>query len=189
MQVKYKEDELSIPSMESDDIKRIIDLFIQSCDIVKEINSNSLDNQSKKEIIHMASDQEGGIEKGIESLTYIQILLNDFEKIKQLMIEKKQSQIEKSYKKKQNLVYDGYDGVNKPKKPLTPYFLFLVNNRERIKAENPDAKVTDIAKIASEEWKNLDEQTKKYYFDQSEYAKEEYKKAMIMYESKNNNHE
>jgi len=45
---------------------------------------------------------------------------------------------------------------NEPKKPPTAFFLFMKSNREGIRIENPEAKVTDIAKIAGEIWRNMD---------------------------------
>lgn len=45
---------------------------------------------------------------------------------------------------------------NEPKKPPTAFFLFMKSNRESIRNDNPEAKVTDIAKIAGEIWRNMD---------------------------------
>ena len=77
---------------------------------------------------------------------------------------------------------------NKPKRPQTAYFLYLGDHRAQIKEENPEAKVTEIAKIASENWKTLDEEQKQYYMKKAEEAKEEYKRQMEAYEQgKGNN--
>lgn len=70
---------------------------------------------------------------------------------------------------------------NKPKKPMTAYFLFLADNREQIKKENPDVKVTEITKIASKQWKEADEETKTLYQKKAEKAKEEYERQMKEY--------
>ena len=72
---------------------------------------------------------------------------------------------------------------NRPKKPLTAYFMYLKDHRAEIKEQNPDAKVTEITKIASDLWKSADEETKKYYNDKAEEAKELYKKQMEDYEA------
>ena len=72
---------------------------------------------------------------------------------------------------------------NKPKRPQTAYFIYLGEHRAQIKEENPDAKVTEIAKIASENWKNVDEETRQYYIKKAEEAKEEYKRKMEEYEA------
>ena len=45
---------------------------------------------------------------------------------------------------------------NAPKKPLTAYFMWMNANRDRIKKENPDAGLGEIAKIAGAEWKDVD---------------------------------
>jgi hypothetical protein len=44
---------------------------------------------------------------------------------------------------------------NAPKRPMNAYFLYSNANRARIKAENPDAKFTEIPGIASAEFKAL----------------------------------
>jgi structure-specific recognition protein 1 len=44
---------------------------------------------------------------------------------------------------------------NAPKRPMNAYFLYSNANRARIKAENPDAKFTEIPGIASAEFKSL----------------------------------
>ena len=72
---------------------------------------------------------------------------------------------------------------NRPKRPLSAYFLYLADHREEIKAANPDVKVTEIAKIASENWKTVDEETKNFYNQKAEQAQEEYKKQMEEYEA------
>ena len=78
---------------------------------------------------------------------------------------------------------------NKPKKAPTAYFLYLGDNRAKIKEENPDAKVTDIAKIASQQWKELDEETRAEYQKKADQAKEEYKRAMEVYEANKGNND
>jgi len=47
--------------------------------------------------------------------------------------------------------------TNAPKRPMNAYFLYSNANRARIKAENPDAKFTEIPGIASAEFKSLSE--------------------------------
>ena len=49
---------------------------------------------------------------------------------------------------------------NKPKKPPTAYFLWLGENRNQIKEENPGIKITEIAKKAGELWRGLDSSAK-----------------------------
>lgn len=44
---------------------------------------------------------------------------------------------------------------DKPKRPLSAYMLWLNENREAIKKENPGIKVTEIAKKGGELWRNM----------------------------------
>ena len=78
---------------------------------------------------------------------------------------------------------------NKPKRPMTAYFMYLADHREEIKAANPEAKVTEITKIASEQWKTLDEETKNFYNAKVEAAKEQYKKDLEDYEAGRGGHD
>lgn len=48
---------------------------------------------------------------------------------------------------------------NKPKRPSTAFMLWLNETREKIKADNPGIKVTDIAKKGGEMWKELKDKT------------------------------
>lgn len=45
--------------------------------------------------------------------------------------------------------------ADKPKRPLSAYMLWLNENREAIKKENPGIKVTEIAKRGGELWRGL----------------------------------
>ncbi|KAK9504768.1 hypothetical protein O3M35_008957 [Rhynocoris fuscipes] len=47
----------------------------------------------------------------------------------------------------------------KPKKPITPFLRYLRMIRSELIREKPDIKVTEIAKIGSERWKNIDAKT------------------------------
>lgn len=47
----------------------------------------------------------------------------------------------------------------RPKRPLSAYMLWLNENRESIKKENPGSKVTDIAKRGGELWRGLKDKT------------------------------
>jgi len=48
---------------------------------------------------------------------------------------------------------------DRPKRPLSAYMLWLNENRESIKKENPGSKVTDIAKRGGELWRGLKDKT------------------------------
>lgn len=45
--------------------------------------------------------------------------------------------------------------AERPKRPLSAYMLWLGENREQIKRENPGIKVTEIAKRGGELWRGL----------------------------------
>ena len=45
--------------------------------------------------------------------------------------------------------------AEKPKRPLSAYMLWLNEARDKIKKENPDFKVTEIAKKGGELWRGL----------------------------------
>lgn len=45
--------------------------------------------------------------------------------------------------------------VDRPKRPLSAYMIWLNDQRESIKKENPGIKVTEIAKKGGELWRNL----------------------------------
>lgn len=58
----------------------------------------------------------------------------------------------------------------KPKKPLTPYFKFQGQIRNKIMERNPNIKIIEVTKLVSEEWKKIGEAEKKRL--ENEYAKE-----------------
>jgi len=45
--------------------------------------------------------------------------------------------------------------ADKPKRPLSAYMIWLNSARESIKRENPDFKVTEVAKKGGELWRGL----------------------------------
>jgi histone H3/H4 len=68
--------------------------------------------------------------------------------------------------------------AEKLKKPLTGYFLFLAENRERVKASMPDAGVGPVAKALGAEWRTLDEEKKKAFVDEAAQQKKTYLAAL-----------
>lgn len=52
---------------------------------------------------------------------------------------------------------------NAPKQPLSAYFLWLSENRERIKSQHPEAKITEISKIAGAEWGQISDKTVSFW--------------------------
>jgi len=71
-----------------------------------------------------------------------------------------------------------------PRKPLTAFFLFKQDVYEATKKEHPGAMMTDLTKIISERWRNIDHQTHVYYEQKTEAAKLQYQQDFKEYESK-----
>ena len=71
-------------------------------------------------------------------------------------------------------------GKKYPNKPTRPprspsaFFIYLNENREQLKKENPEIKVTEISSLASKQWKELSEEDKKEYIEKAEEAKKRY---------------
>jgi hypothetical protein len=75
---------------------------------------------------------------------------------------------------------------NKPKRPQSSYFLWLGDNRSRIKEElvekEESAKATDVTKEAGRQWKLVGADEKTPFEEQSTIEKQRYKEAMQSYE-------
>lgn len=54
--------------------------------------------------------------------------------------------------------------AERPKRPLSAYMLWLNDNRESIKRENPGIKVTEVAKRGGELWRGLKDKTVSNHF-------------------------
>merc|ERR1719228_2398536 len=70
---------------------------------------------------------------------------------------------------------------NKPKRPLSGYFLFMADERNKVREEHPDWKTGDIGKELGKRWNTLDANRKKKYQDQADKAKAKYDKEMETY--------
>lgn len=70
--------------------------------------------------------------------------------------------------------------ADKPKRPLSAYMLWLNEAREKIKRENPDFKVTDVAKKGGELWRNMKDKSE--WEAKAATAKQNYIKALQEYE-------
>jgi len=68
---------------------------------------------------------------------------------------------------------------NAPKRPMSGYFLWLNENREQIKEDNPGIAVTEISKKAGELWRALSDKSE--WEEKAKQAKEDYLKAMEEY--------
>lgn len=71
-----------------------------------------------------------------------------------------------------------------PKKPLTPYFRFLRDNREQIKKQNPSLASIDLVKKCAEIYKDIDENIHSRYIKEYEKDRENYLKQRLEYETK-----
>ena len=106
MQYIKGDKEISIPSIDSEEVKDILFHIEESCEMIRDLQSEKLNNKDKKEIIQMASDKEGGTENGIESLTQINIVINDYSELRELMInalKKKVSSLSKKIIKNKSI--------------------------------------------------------------------------------------
>jgi len=75
--------------------------------------------------------------------------------------------------------------ADKPKRPLSAYMLWLNDNREAIKKENPGIKVTEVAKRGGELWRNLKDKSK--WEQKAVEAKDKYTKQMKEFEANGGN--
>jgi transcription factor A len=72
----------------------------------------------------------------------------------------------------------------RPKKPLTPFFQFLAENRTRLSKENPNLKLTELMQLCAKKYADVDLATKDKYKVQFLKENEEYMKKRSSYESK-----
>lgn len=70
--------------------------------------------------------------------------------------------------------------TDKPKRPLSAYMLWLNETRGSIKRENPDFKVTEVAKKGGELWRGLKDKSE--WEAKAAVAKQNYIKALQEYE-------
>jgi len=71
--------------------------------------------------------------------------------------------------------------AERPKRPLSAYMLWLNDNRESIKRENPGIKVTEVAKRGGELWRALKDKSK--WEQKAVEAKEEYNRKVKAFEA------
>lgn len=73
---------------------------------------------------------------------------------------------------------------NAPKKPLSAYFLFSQEERLKVKAENPDYSITEVAKELGKRWATLDPTLKNSYEQRYQDARRVYESEMNVYKPK-----
>lgn len=72
----------------------------------------------------------------------------------------------------------------KPKRPLTPFFRYLLSARPNIVAQNPKIAAVDIVRQISKTWPTVDEGLKKKLTEEYLKDRAEYTKQLAVYESK-----
>merc|ERR1719251_212950 len=73
---------------------------------------------------------------------------------------------------------------NAPKKPLSAYFLFSQEERLKVKAENPDYSITEVAKELGKRWVTLNPDIKNSYEQRYQDARRVYESEMNTYKPK-----
>merc|ERR1719251_525483 len=73
---------------------------------------------------------------------------------------------------------------NAPKKPLSAYFLFSQEERLKVKAENPDYSITEVAKELGKRWATLNPDIKTVYEQRYQDARRVYETEMNTYKPK-----
>jgi hypothetical protein len=68
-----------------------------------------------------------------------------------------------------------------PKRNKSAYMCFMATARGKVVAENPEAKQTEIMKLAAGQWRELDEEGKKKYEEMAAKDKERYASELIAY--------
>ena len=94
-------------------------------------------------------------------------------KVKEKKKEKKKSKKEGKPKKKKD--------KDAPKRPQSAFFLWLNENREKIKKDNPGISITDLSRKAGEIWKDIKDKSK--WEKQAAEAKKQYEKDMADYKA------
>jgi HMG (high mobility group) box len=70
---------------------------------------------------------------------------------------------------------------NAPKRSMSAYFLYSIDARPKVKAQNPKASFGDVARLISEQFKLLSDKEKKYWDKRAAEDKERYNREMEAY--------
>ena len=71
-----------------------------------------------------------------------------------------------------------------PKRPISAYFFYNQERREKLKKEKPNLDNKELIKAMSEEWNKLTDEEKKPYIIKAAEDKKRYVEEMKAYESK-----
>ncbi|RWS09443.1 FACT complex subunit SSRP1-like protein [Dinothrombium tinctorium] len=133
-------------------------------DVAEEFDSNASESSSSE---GSASDGKHKKEKKKEK-----------EKGKE---KEKEKEKEKKTKKKKEKKSKSKD-ANKPKKPMTAYFLWLQENREKLKKDHPNLPLTELTRKAAEIWKESIKDKSKWEKEAQE-LKKKYERDMAAYKA------
>ena len=71
-----------------------------------------------------------------------------------------------------------------PKKPLSAFFLYIRDNYDRVLAEKPTIKITEVTKLIAQDWKALGDEAKVPYQKRADEAKVAYNTELATYTAK-----
>ena len=74
--------------------------------------------------------------------------------------------------------------VNKPKRAMSSYFMFMNDRRAKFREDNPEMSMCQITKALTEVWHKLTDDEKKKYTDMANADKERYDKEMEEHNAK-----
>lgn len=75
---------------------------------------------------------------------------------------------------------------NAPKQPLSAYFLFVQEERQKFKAEHPKLGICEVAKVLGKRWAEMSPELRHQYQQRAEIARQKYDIEMAEYRMKNN---
>eukprot|EP01122_Echinamoeba_exundans_P013371 TRINITY_DN5831_c0_g2_i1.p1 TRINITY_DN5831_c0_g2~~TRINITY_DN5831_c0_g2_i1.p1 ORF type:complete len:346 (+),score=92.56 TRINITY_DN5831_c0_g2_i1:96-1133(+) len=73
-----------------------------------------------------------------------------------------------------------------PKRPMTPYLIFAIDNRASILKENPELRIMEVSRTLAERWKGMADAEKMPYVEKALADKVRYEKEMAVYMNKQN---
>jgi len=71
---------------------------------------------------------------------------------------------------------------NRPKRPLSAFFIFSNENRPDVTRQHPEWKVSDVAKELGRQWATINPDEKKRFEEKAMKAKAKYERQMQLYE-------
>ncbi|CAM6119616.1 unnamed protein product [Calypogeia fissa] len=98
-------------------------------------------------------------------------------------IDQAKKTIKEEKLKKKRMKAEAVD-PNKPKKPLTSYILFVMDNRKAIQQEKPNSTFAEVTATLAVRWQELPEAEKQVWADKAAAGRESYKAAMEDYQQK-----